>query len=166
MINGFYVRPEQRKAVQGYEGLYEVGEDGKVYRNGFVLEPINGMYVNLCKGGVVSKVKICYLVARAFLPNLEGRRYVCHKDGDPRNNRAENLFWDERADCRNVPGSLNAEKSVLRLKEDGTEVVRYRSIREAAQRNGCSRTAIQNALSGKSGKCRGYIWKYYEDESK
>ena len=160
VINGMYVSPEKRKAVQGYEGLYEVSDKGRVYRNGFELELIQGMYVNLSKGGVMQKVKVCYLVARAFLPNMEMRKFVRHKDGDPRNNRVENLYWDEEADYKNVPGTINAEKAVLRIGADGVGVVKYRSIREAAEKEGVSRAAIQKALSGKSKTCKGYIWRY------
>lgn len=160
VINNFYVKPERRRAVAGYEDLYEVSDRGRVYRNGFVLEPIMGMYVNLSKDGVERKVKICYLVARAFIPNMEMRRFVRHKDGNPANNAVENLYWDECADYRNVPGSLNAEKAVLRIGADGVGVVRYRSIREAAEKNGVSRTAVQRALNGKSKTCKGYVWRY------
>lgn len=161
VINGMYKSPETRKAVAGYEGLYEVSDKGRVYRNGFELELLgNGLYVNLSKGGVMQKVKVCYLVARAFVPNLEGRRYVRHKDGDPRNNRSENLYWDETADCRNLPGSQNAEKAVLRIGADGIGVEKYRSISEAAEKNHVSRASIQKALSGKNKTCKGYVWRY------
>lgn len=160
VVNNFYVRPEQRKAVAGYEGLYEVSDKGRVFRNGFELEPIMGMYVNLSKEGIERKVKICYLVARAFIPNMEMRRFVRHKDGNPANNAVENLYWDEVADYKNVPGSLNAEKAVLRIGADGVGVVCYRSIREAAEKNNVSRAAIQKALAGKSKTCKGYVWRY------
>lgn len=160
VINGMYVSPEKRRDVPGYEGLYEVSDKGAVYRNGFQLEVIDGMYVNLSKKGVMQKVKVCYLVARAFLPNMEMRKYVRHKDGNPRNNCVENLYWDECADYRNVPGSVNAEKAVLRIGKNGVGVVKYRSIREASEKNGVSRAAIQKALNGKSKTCKGYIWKY------
>lgn len=160
VINGMYVSPEKRRTVPGYEGLYEVSDKGGVFRNGFQLEAIDGMYVNLSKNGRMEKVKVCYLVARAFIPNMEMRRFVRHKDGNPRNNCVENLYWDEEADYRNVPGSVNAEKAVLRIGADGVGVVCYRSIREAAEKEGVSRSAIQRCLAGKSKTCNGYIWRY------
>lgn len=159
-MNGIYRSPEHRKAVAGYEGLYEVSDKGKVYRDGCELEPVKGMYVTLSKNSVQQKVKICYLVARAFLPNMEMRRYVRHKDGDPRNNRVENLYWDEQTDHKNRPDSPCAEKPVLRIGKDGIGIMKYRSIREAAQKEGVSRSAIQNALNGRSKTCNGYIWRY------
>jgi len=36
---------------------------------------------------------VANIVAKAFLPNPEGLYFVKHKDGDPRNNRVDNLRW-------------------------------------------------------------------------
>ena len=76
-------------------GRYEVGDDGVVYSGGMPLKAIGGVGVNL--GG--KRVKVAYLVARAFVPNGECREHVRHRNGDVTDNRACNLEWcDER--CR------------------------------------------------------------------
>lgn len=87
----------RQKAIPGHKG-YAVREDGLVLgKSGLPLQPMNGRYVNL--GGDV--VSVAYLVARAFVSNLEGRPYVRHRNGDVKDNRAENLEWsDEKEDYR------------------------------------------------------------------
>ena len=40
----------------------------------------------------------CYvhdLVAEAFVPNPEGKKYVIHTEGDKLNNHADNLAWSD-----------------------------------------------------------------------
>ena len=73
-------------------GRYEVGDDGRVYSGGLPLSPVRGEWVSI--GG--ERRKVCYLVARAFVPNPEGRPYVVHRNGDARDHRAVNLAWSER----------------------------------------------------------------------
>lgn len=50
-------------------------------------------YCNILINGVVKKVKIHRLVAKAFIPNLEKKETVNHKDLNKQNNKAENLEW-------------------------------------------------------------------------
>lgn len=38
------------------------------------------------------------LVALAFIPNIGGMPYVCHKDGNPENNDVGNLYWGSQKD--------------------------------------------------------------------
>ena len=70
---------------------YSVREDGTVLSNGMALSPVRGVWVSLHG----ERRYVSYLVARAFVPNPEGRPYVVHKDGDPENNEADNLEWSE-----------------------------------------------------------------------
>lgn len=147
-------RPERRKRIPGYGGRYEVGDLGRVYSDGFEMSLIDGKYVHLCHDGVASRVSVAYLVARAFLPNLEMRPYVLHKDGNGKNNRVENLEWSERRDARWV------RRPVLAYRADGTLVGRFDSIGEAAERLGVSRSSVSICARGKVEKVGEWIFRY------
>lgn len=98
--------------VPGYEGLYSVSSRGTVrseprriahYRGGESVLParelkpdISATYyrVTLCREGKTTRESIHRLVCEAFHgPAPEGKPWVLHKNGNPRDNRAENLYW-------------------------------------------------------------------------
>ena len=90
------------KDIKGYEGLYKISKAGKVKsmpRNGTlggVLRPdcfSTYEQVALFKNNSRKVCKVHRLVALAFIPNPNNYPYVCHKNGDPRNNNATNLYW-------------------------------------------------------------------------
>jgi hypothetical protein len=91
------------KPVLGYEGRYEVSDQGRV-RNaqGRMLKPNRMVHnytcVHLYKGGKSSRnvSTIHRLVASAFLENPLGLREVNHKNFDRADNRAVNLEWVSR----------------------------------------------------------------------
>ena len=69
------------------EGRYEVSDDGVVWSGGLPLRPVRGVWVSI--GG--RRRRVDWLVARAFVPNPEGRPCLAHLNGDVRDSRAENL---------------------------------------------------------------------------
>lgn len=94
------MRQEIWKAVPGYEGLYEVSDQGRV-RNakGHVLSPnkmLNGyLCVHLYTHGrhTRSPKTIHKLVATAFLTKPEDTTQINHKNFNRQDNRVENLEW-------------------------------------------------------------------------
>lgn len=95
---------EEWKAIEGYEGLYEISNKGRVYsvkRNKY-LSPYEvhqdaGLrghrVINLYKNGVYKGFCVHRLVALAFIPNPKNLPVVNHKDGNKQNNNVENLEW-------------------------------------------------------------------------
>jgi len=85
--------------VEGYEGLYQITEDGRVWsvKTAMWLKGwINtGGYLQVDLKGRQKRYmpRIHRLVAEAFLPNSENKRVVNHKDGNKLNNTKDNLEW-------------------------------------------------------------------------
>lgn len=50
-------------------------------------------HVGICIDGVVHKHKVHRLVAEAFIPPIEGKPFVNHKNGVKDDNHVENLEW-------------------------------------------------------------------------
>lgn len=109
---------EEWRAVVGYEGRYEVSNLGRVRSldrlvrggkgglrpvKGRVLKPMAGQYghlsVDLCKGGrrIRRMSRVHRLVLESFVGPCPDGMEVCHYDGDPANNRIENLRYDTRS---------------------------------------------------------------------
>ena len=91
------------KSVEGSLGKYEVSNLGKV-RNGetkHILHQFIGKdgYCRTQLAGVINKtVTIHRLVAKAFIPKIEGKTFVNHIDGNKQNNTVENLEWCTRSE--------------------------------------------------------------------
>ena len=88
---------EQWRDVAGYDGTYQVSDQGHV-RNTHtskILQPIrmkNGrLCVTLSSDGFARKCTVHSLVAAAFLGDSSSNREIVHHDGDYTNNAARNL---------------------------------------------------------------------------
>ena len=87
------------KDIKGYEGIYEISSTGKIriVSSGVIKKcstlPSGYLRVGLTKD---KKVKYFYphrLVAQAFIPNVENKPCVNHKDCNKENNCVNNLEW-------------------------------------------------------------------------
>lgn len=87
------------KDVSGYEGLYTIDTEGRVYSHKSKRYIKGGslysghQIVCLRKNGIAKMCPIHRLVAVAFLPNPGNLPIVHHIDGNPQNNSVTNLKW-------------------------------------------------------------------------
>lgn len=87
------------KPVKGFEDLYEVSNEGDVrlIASGKVLKHYvnnaNASIVSLYRNGKQSNKTVGRIVAEAFVPNPDNLKCARHKDGNPQNNKASNLYW-------------------------------------------------------------------------
>lgn len=96
---------EQFRDIEGYEGLYQVSNEGRVRSLWFDKEHIlrpsdSGRYLQviLCKDGKQKMHQVHRLVAQAFIPNPDNLPQVNHKDECKTNNNVENLEWSTAKD--------------------------------------------------------------------
>ena len=101
------------KDIEGYEGLYQVSNFGRVksldryvlrngnslFVKGIVLSQLNNrgyLTVRLCNSGKYKNYFVHRLVACAFVENLNNYTEVNHIDEDKHNNDFRNLEWCDR----------------------------------------------------------------------
>lgn len=90
---------EIMKPITGYEGLYSITNQGRVWShssNRFLSPYRRGrgyLGVKLYKKGKSKQFKVHRLVAEAFLENPDGLPQVNHKDENKHNNCVDNLEW-------------------------------------------------------------------------
>ena len=92
------------KEIEGYEGLYSVTIDGRVWSHkrknrlkGKWLKPRKDkdgyMIISLCKDGKTKDKKIHRLIGQAYILNPENKPQINHLSGIKTDNRISNLNW-------------------------------------------------------------------------
>ena len=183
-----HILNEEWRPVKGFEGYYEVSNQGRVrsldnYRrvcdvNGvehmrFVkgvvrklqLLPNGYVSVSLKSMGKHRRFNVHRLIAETFIPNPHNLPEVNHKDEDKSNNRVDNLEWCDRLYNANYGTGrqrmiMTKSRQIEQLTLDGRHVAYYDSGNEAARMTNYNRTSIHKALNGTQNTAYGYQWRY------
>lgn len=97
------------KDIEGYEGLYQISNLGRVKSLGrkncsnqcLKTKILNPSFDNkrgykracLCKNNKEKRIMVHLLVAKAFIPNILNKPIINHIDGNKANNSVDNLEW-------------------------------------------------------------------------
>lgn len=166
---------EEWKPIQGYEGLYDISDLGRVrsYHNnkwGKSNSPkvVSGRMGKHYKTAILCDEKgkhtfyVHRLVAEAFLQHPHGSDYVNHKNGDKLDNRATNLEWCTHAENMQhaeTTGLADFGRTPVECVETGE---RFASISEAARSCGLTRNAVGNCIAGHTKTAGNKHWRCVE----
>lgn len=175
---------EEWKDIKGYEGLYQVSNEGRVKRlSGIIPRGIKGdlpikerilkcivhkskhLYVDLCG----KSIYVHQLVAEAFIPNPNGYDVVHHKDLNPANNCVENLVWMSKEDHQKLHGKINSvlfSKQICQLALDDELIKKWNRMNDAAKALGINQGSISNCCKGKCKTYKKFKWMYADEYEK
>lgn len=144
------------KDVVGYEGIYEVSNDGNVrtHQNKTTYTERHGVRkwkqrtlkqkvskdgnhrVSLWNSGKEKTWLVHRLVAFAFIKKVDGKDYVNHIDGSRLNNAAENLEWCNHKENNNHAfdtGLIRTARKITLINKETNEIFHFRSMAKAGE---------------------------------
>jgi hypothetical protein len=136
------VEIEEWKHIDGYK-IYEVSSFGRIRNknSGRILKAANkgGYYSVGLSNKKTTSFSVHILVAKAFIPNLENKYTVNHKDKNGLNNNVSNLEWmtipeNNKHRSEGVIQTTNQNLEIYRINYNTNEILeKYNSIEEGAK---------------------------------
>ena len=164
--------------IEGYEGLYQISNKGRVkslkcgkeriLRPG--IDTSGYCFIILCNDGVSKPFRLHRLVAQAFIPNLYNKPQVNHLDENKKNNCVENLEWSTAKEnsnfgTRNERMGYSLSKPILQYSKSGDFIREWKSAAEVERVLGINNSDIIQCCKGRRKSSGGFIWKYKEERT-
>ena len=161
------IKTEQWAYVPNYEGEYSISSLGRVISHkdtDYELTPQVNNYgavrIQLHKNGYVSGILIGKTVAKLFVPNPKGYKYIRFKNGDSLDCRSCNIEWAKLTDKMKTQYK-KANKKVNKYDLDGNYIQTFGSVTQATEGGLCM--SMIGAACKLFGKYEGYQWRFAED---
>lgn len=176
------------KDIEGYEGLYQVSNMGRVRSlertrsmnqdrvrkpvpvPGRILVPqkkkAGYLGVVLSKDGKQRNVRIHCIVAKSFLPNPEGKPQVNHINGIKSDNRLSNLEWatnsenQQHALATGLRDMSQRRKAIFQYDMSGKFIRSWNGAVEVEKETGMSQRYVASCCRGEERSAYGFVWKY------
>lgn len=170
---------EKWRDIEGYEGLYQVSNMGRVrsldrkdaqghHRKGILRKQRKDrdgyLHVTLGRDGKKTIYQVHRLVAAAFISNPNRYPVINHKDENPSNNRVENLEWctvlyNNRYGARTKRAAKAKERPIYVISGSGHRYL-FSSITKAAELLGIDRGRVSACLHGKYKHHHGFSFEW------
>ena len=144
--------------IEGYKGLYQVSNKGRVKSLKWGKERILRPGINSCgylkvvlyKNTAAQHRLVHRLVAEVFIPNLENKPQVNHKDENKLNNCVNNLEWTTAKENSNY-GTRNerVSRKILQYSKSGEFIREWQSAAEVERVLGIDNSNITKCCKSK-----------------
>ena len=156
------------KDIEGYEGLYQISNLGRIRKYIILRQFLSHkgyLTTQLSKENKSKTFLVHRLVAKTFIPKIDGKNQINHKDGNKINNKVENLEWCTQKENINYSQKINSSyndrnKEVQQFDKNNKLLATYKSISDASRITGIKVSSISYSANGQRKTGGGYIWRF------